>query len=110
LVNTSRGSVVSEQDLVEALTLEWIAACGLDVFEKEPLQRHSGLMALKNIVLSPHIGATTREAFTQASRDAADKMLAFVAEGSVTDPLPPNDPWWAMGFGRVSSSYKKPKD
>jgi D-3-phosphoglycerate dehydrogenase / 2-oxoglutarate reductase len=110
LVNTSRGSVVSEQDLVEALTLEWIAACGLDVFEKEPLQRHSGLMALKNVVLSPHIGATTHEAFAQASREAAGKILEFVASGTVTDPLPPKDPWWAMGFGRVSSTYRKPKD
>jgi D-3-phosphoglycerate dehydrogenase / 2-oxoglutarate reductase len=110
LVNTSRGSVVSEQDLVEALSLNWIKACGLDVFEREPLQRHSALMTMKNVVLSPHIGATTHEAFEEASREAAEKMRSFVTSQEVTDSLPPQDAWWTLGFGRVSSSYRKPKD
>ncbi len=102
LVNTSRGSVVSEQDLVEGLNMGWISACGLDVYEREPLPRYSGLLNLPNVVLSPHIGATTKEAFAKASWDAAEKLRAFAGSETVSDPLPPTDPWWMAGFSKGS--------
>lgn len=72
-VNTSRGSLIEETLLVEALVNGWITACGLDVFEREPLPRQSKLNQLPNVVLSPHLGATTREAFRAASLEAADR-------------------------------------
>lgn len=100
LVNTSRGSVIAEKDLAFAIEHGWIAACGLDVFEKEPLPRQSALTAFPNVVLSPHLGATTREAFALASREAAEKLLTFARSGQSSDRLPPEESWVAMGFSR----------
>jgi D-3-phosphoglycerate dehydrogenase len=105
-VNTSRGSVVTERDLIQALSEHWIAACGLDVFEREPLARDSRLLSFPNVVVSPHLGATTTEAFSQASQDAAEKVRAFAASGSVSDPLPPREPWFVAGFGRRTPSAR----
>lgn len=98
LVNTSRGSVISEEDLITSLENGWIRACGLDVFEREPLPRHSGLTGYPNVVLSPHIGATTAEAFSAASREAAEKIRAFASRQESSDRLPPEESWYLMGF------------
>lgn len=61
LVNTARGGVVDTEALVRALREQRIAAAGLDVFEDEPPSRDSALLALPNVVLSPHTGAGTVE-------------------------------------------------
>lgn len=94
LVNSSRGSVIDEGDLTEALEKGWIRAAGLDVFEKEPLARTSKLLPLPNVVLSPHIGANTEEAFFKASQLAAQKLVSFFMDGSTSDSLPPRVPWY----------------
>lgn len=94
-INTSRGTVIAEDVLSEALEAGWIGACGLDVFEQEPLPMTSKLIGRPNVVLSPHIGATTQQAFTSASFEAAEKMAAFAQHGTVTDELPANEPWMA---------------
>jgi len=101
-VNTSRGTVIEEALLVEALEKQWIAACGLDVFEREPLPQKSHLMNFPNVVMSPHIGATTTEAFKAASMDAAQKALAFVRSSATSDLLPPQATWAKGGFRRSS--------
>ena len=98
LVNTSRGNVIGEQDLVEAIEQGWLGAVGLDVYEKEPLPRHSKLLNLANVVLTPHIGANTTEAFAKASEQAALKVIRFFVEGMTSDTLPPKEPW----YGAVS--------
>lgn len=77
-VNTSRGSVVDEEALAHALESGWISQCGLDVFEKEPLPRNSHLLQQPQVVFSPHLGATTNEAFAAASQEAANKVLEYV--------------------------------
>lgn len=59
LINTSRGPLLEEQALIKALRQEWIAGAGLDVFEKEPLSSDNPLVSMKNVVLTPHIGAST---------------------------------------------------
>ena len=61
-INTARGRIVVEQDLVDALRTERIAGAGLDVFETEPLPAASPLRLLQNVVLSPHAAGITREA------------------------------------------------
>lgn len=94
LINTSRGSVISEQDLVLALEQGWIGACGLDVFEKEPLPRQSKLLSDSRVILTPHIGAGTREAFSKASEQAALQMVRFFLEGSTQNTLPPKADWY----------------
>jgi len=60
LLNTTRGPVVDEAALVEALRAGEIAGAGLDVFEREP-EVHPGLLGLENVVLAPHLGSATRE-------------------------------------------------
>ena len=61
LINTSRGKVVNEQDLVIALKKKILGGAGLDVFEIEPISKAHRLMNLENVVLSPHIGSSTKE-------------------------------------------------
>ena len=61
LINTARGKIINEKDLVYALKNKIIRGAGLDVFETEPLNKKSGLIGLKNVVLSPHIGSSTDE-------------------------------------------------
>ncbi|MGE4221534.1 MAG: NAD(P)-dependent oxidoreductase, partial [Alphaproteobacteria bacterium] len=60
LVNTSRGNVIDEAALAKALAAGHLAAAGLDVYEAEPAV-HPALLALDNVVLSPHMGSATRE-------------------------------------------------
>jgi len=60
LVNTARGPIVDERALVEALERKVIAGAALDVYEREP-EVEEGLLALDNVVLTPHLGSATRE-------------------------------------------------
>jgi glyoxylate reductase len=61
LINTSRGKVVNEEDLVEALKKKMISGAGLDVFHTEPIMKNHPLVKLPNVVLAPHIGSSTEE-------------------------------------------------
>jgi glyoxylate reductase len=61
LINTSRGKVINEKDLVAALKKKTIAGAGLDVFEIEPINKKHPFIKLPNIVLAPHIGSSTKE-------------------------------------------------
>ena len=61
LINTARGKIVNESDLARALKTGQIAGAGLDVFETEPIGKDNPLTKLKNVVLAPHIGSSTRE-------------------------------------------------
>ena len=61
LINTSRGPIVNEDDLIIALSTNELAGAGLDVFEKEPLPENNKLRFLPNALLTPHIGYVTAE-------------------------------------------------
>ncbi len=61
LINTSRGSIINEDDLIIALSTNIIAGAGLDVYEKEPLSENNKLRFLPNALLLPHIGYVTEE-------------------------------------------------
>jgi D-3-phosphoglycerate dehydrogenase len=65
LVNTSRGPIINENDLVEALKDEKIAGAGLDVYDKEPLPQDHKLRFLPNALLLPHIGYVTAENYSK---------------------------------------------
>lgn len=93
VVNTSRGNVLVEADVCKALEQKKMRALGLDVFENEPLSRNSHLLKLDNVILTPHVGAATHEAYERASLDAAHKIIAFFATGEVKDSLPPQENW-----------------
>ena len=61
LINTSRGKVVNEKDLITALKKKTIAGAGLDVFEIEPIGHKNQLLELENCIITPHIGSSTVE-------------------------------------------------
>jgi glyoxylate/hydroxypyruvate/2-ketogluconate reductase len=75
LLNTSRGKVVEEAALIEALQSKRIAGAGLDVFEFEP-KVHPALLAMPNVVVSPHMGTATRETRMAMAMLTADNLLA----------------------------------
>jgi glyoxylate reductase len=84
LVNTSRGPVVDEAALVEALAARKLAGAGLDVYEREPAV-HPGLIPMPNVVLAPHIASATVRTRSEMSAMAARNMATAVRGGR-----PPN--------------------
>lgn len=84
LINTSRGPMVDEMALVEALREGRIAGAGLDVFEHEPAV-HPDLLARDNVVLTPHMGSAVVEVRDQMAHIVVDNILAVIHGGR-----PPN--------------------
>ncbi|MEZ4554510.1 MAG: D-2-hydroxyacid dehydrogenase family protein [Dehalococcoidia bacterium] len=79
LVNTSRGPIVDELALAEALREGRIAGAGLDVFDVEPLPADHPFRQLDNILLTPHIGYVTRDTYSLWYGDAIEDIWAFYA-------------------------------
>ena len=71
LINCARGGIINENDLVTALQEKIIAGAAIDVYENEPLAENSPLRTLPNIILTPHLGASTVEAQIGVSVDVA---------------------------------------
>ncbi len=80
LINTSRGKIVNEKQLVTALKTKEIQGAGMDVYESEPVHRDSLLLKLENVVLAPHVGSSTNET-RQKMSDITVKNLVFALEG-----------------------------
>ncbi|MFA4661789.1 D-2-hydroxyacid dehydrogenase [Pyrococcus kukulkanii] len=78
LINAARGAVVDTNALVKALQEGWIAGAGLDVYEEEPLPKDHPLTKLDNVVLTPHIGASTYEAQERAGVEVAEKVVKIL--------------------------------
>ncbi|KAI1291466.1 hypothetical protein EDD11_008919 [Mortierella claussenii] len=86
ILNTSRGPVVDEQALVDALESGHIAGAGLDVFEKEP-KVHPGLLKNMNVALMPHLGAFTIETITKMEALAMENIDLYLFSGSLITPV-----------------------
>lgn len=78
LINAARGAVIDTDALVKALQEGWIAGAGLDVFEEEPLPKDHPLTKLDNVVLTPHIGASTVEAQMRAGVQVAEQIVEIL--------------------------------
>jgi len=76
LINTSRGPIINENDLVEVLKDEKIAGAGLDVYDKEPLPQDHKLRFLPNALLLPHIGYVTAENYSKFYNQMLENLLA----------------------------------
>ena len=80
LINASRGEVVHEEELIQAMKEGVIACAGLDVTEKEPLPLDSPLYELDNVILTPHTAASTEQSIIRCCETAANDIMA-VLEG-----------------------------
>jgi glyoxylate reductase len=80
LINTARGQVIKEVDLIRTLKHNQIAGAGLDVFETEPLPESNPLFKMKNVVLLPHIGSATYQTRSKMAEVAARNLLDVLAE------------------------------
>jgi len=78
LINTSRGPIVDEAALIEALETNRIAGAGLDVYDVEPLPPDHKLRRLPNTVLTPHIGGRTYENFAARYQDCLEDVCAWL--------------------------------
>jgi glyoxylate reductase len=88
LINTSRGPVVDEAALVEALKAKKIAGAGLDVYEREPAV-HPGLIPMPNVVLAPHIASATVRTRSEMSQMAARNLATGIRGGRPANLLNP---------------------
>jgi len=79
LVNTSRGPIVDEGALVEALRRRVIACAAIDVYDTEPLPAEHPLRSLDNALLTPHIGYVSHQLYTVFYQDAVQDIAAFIA-------------------------------
>jgi phosphoglycerate dehydrogenase-like enzyme len=79
LVNTSRGPIVDEEALLDALRRKEIGCAALDVYDTEPLPADHPLRSLGNTLLTPHVGYVTREVYQVFYGDAVDDIAAFKA-------------------------------
>jgi lactate dehydrogenase-like 2-hydroxyacid dehydrogenase len=77
IINTSRGKVINERDLIRALKNNIIAGAGLDVYENEPIPRSNQLTQLPQTVLLPHIGSSTFMTRSKMAEVAANNIVNF---------------------------------
>lgn len=78
LINTSRGEIVQQQALIEALRAGSLAGAGLDVLEKEPPEPGEPLLEMPNVILTPHTAALTKDAVVKLAEGAALNALAVL--------------------------------
>src|SRR5688500_2265790 len=83
VVNDARGEVLDEVALAEALREKKIAGAAIDVFEKEPPAKDHPLFGVENVVLTPHLGASTDEAQTAVSVEACKSIVAYLKSGEI---------------------------
>src|SRR3954447_11983892 len=83
VINDARGEVLDEYALAEALMEKKIAGAALDVYQTEPPAKDHPLFGLDNVVLTPHLGASTDEAQTAVSVEAAKAIVAYLRSGEI---------------------------
>jgi len=87
IVNCARGEIVNEPDLVAGLESGKVAGAALDVFASEPLAADHKFRTLPNVVLTPHLGASTEEAQEKCGLEVAEIISAFLLTGEVRNAV-----------------------
>lgn len=87
IVNVARGGIIDEAALATALKAGTIAGAALDVFEQEPLPKDSPLYGIPNLILTPHLGASTEEAQVKVSVDIANQFNAYFDSGKIINAV-----------------------
>src|SRR5213083_478451 len=87
IINCARGGLIDETALANALQDRHVAAAALDVFEKEPLPNDSALRSTPNLILTPHLGASTAEAQESVGIEIAQSIRAALLEGTIRNAV-----------------------
>ena len=87
IINCARGGLIEETALTAALQSGHVAAAALDVFEEEPLPQSSALRSAPNLVLTPHLGASTAEAQESVGIEIAQSIRAVLLEGTIRNAI-----------------------
>ncbi len=77
LINTSRGPIIDEKALIQALKEGLISGAGLDVLEKEPPDSQNPLLKMENVILSPHVSFYSEESISELKRRTAENVSSF---------------------------------
>ncbi len=100
VLNVARGPLVVDEDLKAALDSGKVAGAALDVFRSEPVTEHP-LFGYPNVIVTPHLGASTAEATDRAGYQAAEQVVAALTGGVVTSavnvPAVPAEDWEVLG-------------
>ena len=83
IVNTSRGPIINEKDLIDALNNDVISSAALDVYDQEPLPRDHNLRRTKNLILTPHIGYVSEEAYEKFFGGYLKAIEAFINKNPI---------------------------
>jgi D-3-phosphoglycerate dehydrogenase len=75
IINTARGGIIVQEDLIEALSSGKVSGAALDVFEREPLEVESPLIGMDNVILTPHLGASSVEAMRRMAVEVAEGII-----------------------------------
>lgn len=89
LINTSRGPLIDEEALVQALREGWIAGAGLDVLTQEPAPQNHPLLTLENAILTPHMAFYSETAIEELARDAAEHVAQVLRGETPTNIVNP---------------------
>jgi D-3-phosphoglycerate dehydrogenase len=87
IINAARGGLVDEKALAKALKSGIVAAAALDVFEEEPLPTNHPFLQLKNVILTPHLGASTVEAQQRVAVAVAEQLRAYFVDHVIVNAV-----------------------
>src|SRR5205085_2247947 len=87
IINCARGGLIDEQALADAISSGHVAGAALDVFETEPLPPDSPLRKISNLILTPHLGASTAEAQESVGIEIAQSIRAALLEGTIRNAV-----------------------
>lgn len=87
IINTSRGDIIKEKDMIQALKEGIISGAGLDVYEKEPISIDNSLLSMDNVIATPHCAGMTAEASERLSYGGAQGILEVLLNKKLTWPV-----------------------
>ena len=87
IVNAARGGIVDEKALAKAIVEGHVAGAALDVFVKEPIEADNPLIKLDNVVLTPHLGASTAEAQERVAQEIAEQVIDYLKNGTIRNAV-----------------------
>lgn len=87
IINCARGGIVSEADLAQAIKDKIVSGAAMDVFEKEPTQADNPLLNLEEVILTPHLGASTQEAQESVAVAIAEQIVDYLVNGTIRNAV-----------------------